>query len=58
MKNRYPTSLTGRLEVIEGDFARGTTTEEIPTLEEEAAKSAIKLTNDLYLFDEEENKME
>jgi hypothetical protein len=58
MKNWYPTSLTGRLEVIDGDFARGTTIEEIAMLEEEATELAIKLTNDLDLFGEEENKTE
>jgi hypothetical protein len=54
----YPTSLTGRLEVIDGDFGRGTTIKEIVMLEEEATESVIKLTNDLDLFGEEENKTE
>ena len=56
MKNRYATSLTSRLQVIDGDFAQGTTTKEIATLEEEATESAIKLTDDLDLFGEEKNK--
>ena len=56
MKNRYPTNLTGRLEVIDRDFARGTTIEEIAMLEEEAMESAITLTDNLDLFGEEENK--
>jgi hypothetical protein len=58
VKNWHPTSLTGQLEVIDGDFARGTTIEEIVMLEEEATELAIKLTNDLDLFGEEENKTE
>jgi hypothetical protein len=58
MKNRYPTSLTGRPDVIDGDFARGTTIEEIATLEEEAMESAIKLADNLDPFGEEENKIE
>ena len=56
MKNRYPTSLTGRLEVIDGDFARGAATEEIAMLEEEATESTVKLADDLDLFGEEENR--
>ena len=56
MKNRYPTNLTGRLEVIDRDFARGTTIEEIAMLEEEVMESAITLTDNLDLFGEEENK--
>jgi hypothetical protein len=35
-ENRYPANLTSRLEVIDEDFARGTTIEEIAMLEEEA----------------------
>jgi hypothetical protein len=58
MKNRYPTSLTGRLDVIDGDFARGTTIEEIAALEEEAMELAIKLADNLDPFGEEENKIE
>ena len=58
MKNRYPTNLTGRLEVIDRDFARGTTIEEIAMLEEEVMESAITLTDNLDLFGEEENKTE
>jgi len=40
-ENRYLTSLTGRLEVIDGDFARGATTEEITMLEEEATDDVV-----------------
>ena len=57
-ENRYPTSLTGQLEVIDGEFTKRTTTEQITALEEEVTESAIKLTDDLDLFGEEENKME
>ena len=57
-ENRYPTSLTGQLEVIDGEFTKRTTTEHIIGLEEEALESTIKLTDDLDLFSKEENKME
>ena len=57
-ENRYPTSLTGQLEVIDGEFTKRTTTEQITALEEEVTKSAIKLTDNLDLFGEEENKTE
>ena len=57
-ENRYPTSLTGQLEVIDGEFTKRTTTEQITALEEEAPESTIKLTDDLDLFNEEENKTE
>ena len=47
-----------KLEVIDGRFARGTTTDWITVLEEEAMESTIKLVDDLNLFDDEDNKAE
>ena len=45
-----------KLEVIDTSFARRTSDARVDELEEEASGSAIKLTEDLDLFGERENR--
>lgn len=45
-----------KIDVIDGGYARGVSDDQIAALEEEVEESTIKLTNDLNLFGENENR--